>query len=233
MDNHDILFVIFDILAEREDAQALINCSSVNKLMNRVFNAYKGNKYARLPSVQICKLANSPMAAFKTQLLSILLVDTQINSMIGDTWSLVKYLRLDNPSVTMGTCLDRLIPDNTPSGNDMDYKPGVILSDLIVTFSYWLNTLPVAKTDFCFGEDMLDEDAVDVPVDTWYALELALDEFYRLLFKFKSSRMTAIEKNDWGVTYDNYSLYSTQNIANTEKMTLYLNKLKTIYQMSN
>jgi len=44
MDHHDILFVIYEILAENEDAESLINCSCVNKLMNRTFNAYSNIK---------------------------------------------------------------------------------------------------------------------------------------------------------------------------------------------
>jgi len=213
MDHHDILFVIYEILAENEDAESLINCSCVNKLMNRTFNAY--SKYKGLPSVRIFKLANSNMVRFKTELLSLLLVETQISPMIGETWSLVKYLRRTDNNVTMGTCLDRLIPDNTPSGNDMNYKPGVLEDDLILLFVEWL--------EFYFGKVGYE----------WLDMESSLDEFYRLLFKFKSSRMTVQQKNDWIVTYDNYSLYSAQNIANPHKMTLYLNKLKTIYQMSN
>jgi len=155
------------------------------------------------------------MVRFKNELLSLLLVETQISPMIGETWSLVKYLRRTDNNVTMGTCLDRLIPDNTPSGNDMNYKPGVLEDDLILLFVEWL--------EFYFGKVGYE----------WLDMESSLDEFYRLLFKFKSSRMTVQQKNDWIVTYDNYSLYSAQNIANPHKMTLYLNKLKTIYQMSN
>jgi len=229
MDHHDILFVIYDILSDREDAESLLNCSLVNKLMNRTFNEY--DKYRRLPSVKICKLSNSPMGPFKDELLSLLLVDTKISPMIGETWSMVKYLRTADNTITMGSCLDRLIPDNTPSGNDMDYKPGELLQELIIRIIAWL--CKWSKFDLNQKTLVPDENAVEASVETWYELESALDEFYRLLFKYVSSRMTVREKNDWEVTYDNYSLYSTQNIANTKKTTLYLNKLKTIYQMSN
>jgi len=219
MDHHDILFVIYDILAENEDAESLINCSSVNKLMNRTFNSY--SKYKRLSSVKIFKLVSSDMVKFKTDLLTLLLVETQISPMIGETLSLVKYLRRTDNDITMGTCLDRLIPDNTPSGNDMNYKPGVLEDDLILLFVEWLELYSVFDTEV-FKEKF-----------NWLDMESSLDEFYRFLFKFKSSRMTVQQKNDWIVTYDNYSLYSAQNIDNPHKMTLYLNKLKTIYQMSN
>lgn len=227
MDIADILYLIFDAIASGEDAKSLLNLASVNKLSWKVFTTYP-NKYLRLPSLRVYKLSisNDGLASLKKDLLDLILVKTQITPMIGDIWSLVRFLRITDPSINMGNALDRLVPDNTLTrGNEMSYKPGqllpCIMSAIVIWLSRWfgfLNTL-----------DSFDN-ITEVSINIWKQLEYALDKFYRTLLRYWLESHD-VSRNDWEVDYDNYALFSKQNNENPEKMTLYLNKLKTVYQL--
>lgn len=232
MDNHDILFVIFDILAADEDAQSLVNCSNVNKLMYRTYRSY--SKYTKLPCVRIYKIVVSPsIDRFKRELLELILVKTQISPMISDIYNLVRFLRMTDHNVNMNGCLDRLIPDNLEgTGNDMDYKPGALLPSLIASFVEWLNRW--SCNNVIIRVSVPDDVGLpDIPEEAWRMLEEPLDEFYRLAFMAKAPMLTDDEKNDKHVAFRSYDLYSRSNSENNEKMTLYLNKLKTVYQLIN
>jgi hypothetical protein len=225
MDCHDILFIVFDILADSEDVKSLVNCSNVNKLMNRTYKAY--GKYEKLKSIKIYKLIISThgLDIFKRELLELILVKTQISPMLSDIFSLVRFMRMTDKNVNLNDCLDRLIPNNLIDGNDMSYKPGELMPYLLSEFVSWLDKWAHPNKKIDIDLENLDE--------VWRILEEPLDDLYRLMFKFKCEDMTIDKQNDWYVVYDNFSLYSSQNIENEEKMTLYLNKLKVIYQLVN
>jgi len=222
----DILYLIFDTIASQEDAKSLLNLASVDKLSRRIFLAYP-NKYLPLPSLRVYKLSTNleGLSILKKDLLDLILVKTRISPMIGDIWSLVKFLRITDPNMNMGNALDRLVPDNTLTrGNDMSFKPGqllpCIMSTIVMLLRKWAN---FSKT-YTFGN-------TEVLIDIWKELETSLDAFYYMLLRYWLEVHPNISKNDWEVDYDNYSLYSKRNLNNPEKITLYLNKLKTIYQL--
>lgn len=224
----DILYILYDILAADEDAQSMINLSYVNKLSNRVFRLYP-NKYLNLQSVQICKLAQSQMGLdiLKKEMLDLLLVDTNISPMISEIQCLVRFMRMTNPTVNMSNALDRLIPDNTKTGNDMTYDPGNQLILILLAFSAFLSKWTYQPIEFKVPLDHI------MTINEWTLLETYLDNFWRLLFIYTANHHNFDSETveDWYVTYDHYSLYSIPNENNSEKMTLYLNKLKVICQL--
>lgn len=224
----DILYVLYDILANDEDAQSMINLSHVNKLFNRVFRLYP-TKYLKLQSIQICKLSQSQagLDLLKKELLYLILVDTQISPMITEIQSLVRFMSMTNPTINMGNALDRLIPDNTKTGNDMTYSPGNDLVLILIAIAAFLSKWTYQPINFVVPLDHI------MTSKEWTLLETYLDKFWQLLFIYICRNFDSETLEDWYVTYDHYSLYSKPNMINNEKMTLYLNKLKVIYQLIN
>jgi len=226
----DILYLLYDILATEEDAQSMINLSYVNKLSNRVFRLYP-NKYLKLQPIQICKLARSQLGLdiLKKELLNFILVDTHISPMITEIQCLVRFMRMTNPAIDMANALDRLIPDNTKTGNDMTYDPGNELILILLAIAAFLSKWTYQPINFQLPLDHI------MTINEWTLLETYLDTFWRLLFLYIANHRNFDTETveDWYVTYDHYSLYSKSNVINNEKMTLYLNKLKVIYQLIN
>jgi len=226
----DILYILYNILATEEDAQSMLNLSYVNKLSNRVFRLYP-NKYLCLQSIQICKLAQSQsgLDILKKELLDLILVSTNISPMVTEIQCLIRFMHMTNPNINMSNALDRLIPDNTKTGNDMTYDPGNELILVLLAFSTFLSKWTYQPINFQIPLDHF------MTTNEWTLLETYLDKFWQLLFVYISNHRNFDSETfeDWYVTYDHYSLYSIPNENNSEKITLYLNKLKVIYQLIN
>jgi hypothetical protein len=234
MDSSDILSVIMDFLVEDEDADSLHSCRLVCRKFKNVIDKYP-SKYANMPFMKIAKLINSDIGitTFRKSLLDLLLVQTAISPIIGDTWGLIRFLQISDRHVNMENALDRLVPDSTKLGNDHSYEPTQeLFIHVLISYMAWLNhwylwnsanNLPLTTLNDMFANLNTK--------DYWLILEEKLDELFRLLAKYKFQGDSS--KLDWEIDYDYYSLYSTCNETYPNKIELLLNKLKIIYQMTN
>lgn len=227
MDSADVLSVIFGFLVEDEDADSLRACRLVSKKMCNVIDKYP-NKYNK-PFMKIAKLVDNAQAMhqFRESLLNLLLVETEISPIIGDTWKLIRFMSISDKHVNMENVLDRLVPDSTKLGNDQSYEPSPELAVKVLSaFMVW-----ITKWYFWDPQSYLHIEVLKaMSQENWLVLEAKLNELFRLLLKYKLQGNSS--QIDWEVDYDNYSLYATRNTIYANKMELLLNKLKVVYQMT-
>lgn len=235
MDSADVLSVIMGFLVEDEDADSLRACRLVCKKIQGVIDKYP-NKY-NTSFMKIAKLVDSDhgMQRFRESLLNLLLVQTKISPIIGDTWSLIRFMRITDKRVDMENVLDRLVPDSTKLGNEQSYEPTPeLFVQVLLSYMAWLTMWYSWDPATHLSVDNLKEMATlsaEKARDYWLILEEKLNELFRLLAKYKFPGDS--DRVDWEIDYDNYSLYAARNDMYPNKMELLLNKLKVIYQMTH
>jgi len=212
MDYTDVICTVLDIFAKDQDAPTIVNCSAINAHWNNVVNYYP-SKYLNnqwMWAYQLTRNRDS-LKNFQTSILDLLLKDTQISPMIEDTWALIRFLQKTGEPVTMGLCLDRSIPNNSKTGNGLIYETDDprIMEHVKHAILQWLWHWGYAKD--------LREESFD-----WELVEDETDKLYMYLNRH-------VEHD---IDYHNFDLFSDENFANESKITLYLNKLKILYQIS-
>jgi hypothetical protein len=206
----DIIFLVIEKINETQDAKTIVACAGVNRQWNRVVKRhFLDNQW-----MWVYQLTKNPatLKNFQTSILDLLLRETQISPIVEDTWRLIRFLKRVGDPVTMGKCLDRSIPNNSKTGNGLTYAPdnARLVPHVQQCIRRWL-------WQWAYGEEMQAFD--------WSEIEDETDKFFNCLNKY-------FENQNWGEQYHNFDLYSPENDANGSKITLYLNKLKIIYQMT-
>ena len=160
---------------------------------------------------------SSLLQNFQTSILDLLLRDTQISPMIEDTWKLIRFLKRIGEPVTMGNCLDRSIPDNSKTGNGLTYDPDdkQMIDHVQQCIVNWL-------WKWCYSEDLRDN------IFEWNEIEDETNKFFKELSKYTLNEKTS----ELSERYYSFDLFNKDNNANGSKITLYLNKLKIIYQLT-
>ena len=205
----DIIFLVIEKINEIQDAKTIVACAGVNRQWNRVVKRhFLDNQW-----MWVYQLTKNPatLKNFQTGILNLLLRETQISPMVEDTWRLIRFLKRVGDPVTMGKCLDRSIPNNSKTGNGLTYDPddARLVPHVQQCIQQWL-------WRWAYGEEL--------PAFDWSEIEEETDKFFTCL--------NAYFEDSWEEQYHNFDLYSPENNANGSKITLYLNKLKIIYQMT-
>jgi hypothetical protein len=135
--------------------------------------------------------------------------------MVEDTWKLIRFLKRVGEPVTMGLCLDRSIPNNSKTGNGLTYDPDDrrIVNHVQQCVQNWLYR-------WAYGEDLRNTSF------EWTEVETTTNTFFNQLVQYTE------DTEKWKADYHNFDLFSEENNANGSKITLYLNKLKIIYQLT-
>lgn len=208
----DIIFLVIEKINETQDAKTIVACAGVNRQWNRVVKLYR-KKFLDNQWMWVYQLTQNPstLKNFQTGILDLLLRETQISPMVEDTWRLIRFLKRVGDPVTMGKCLDRSIPNNSKTGNGLTYDPddARLVPHVQRQIQRWL-------WKWTYG--------IEQPVFDWGEIEDETDKFFDCL--------NAYFEDSWEERYHNFDLFSPENNANGSKITLYLNKLKIIYQMT-
>jgi hypothetical protein len=209
----DIIFSIIEKISEDQDAKTIISCAGVNRQWNNVVNKYH-RKFFDNQWMWVYQLTKNPrtMQNFQTSILNLLLRETQISPIVEDTWKLIRFLKRVGEPVTMGLCLDRSIPNNSKTGNGFTYDPDDtrLLTHVQQCIVNWL-----WQSGYC--EDLRDRSF------EWSEVETETDKLFDLMSAHFPSHQDL---------YHNFDLFSDENNENGSKISLYLNKLKIIYQIT-
>ncbi len=205
----DIIFLVIEKINETQDAQTIVACAGVNRQWNRVVKRhFLDNQW-----MWVYQLTRNPttLKNFQNSILDLLLRETQISPIVEDTWRLIRFLKRIGDPVTMGKCLDRSIPNNSKTGNGLTYAPddAQLIPHVQRRIQRWL---------------WRDAYSNNLPSFDWGEIEEETDMFFNCLNKYS--------KESWEEKYHNFDLFSLENNPNDSKITLYLNKLKIIYQMT-
>lgn len=208
----DIIFLVIEKINETQDAKTIVACAGVNRRWNRVVKQYR-KKFLDNQWMWVYQLTQNPstLKNFQTSILDLLLRETQISPIVEDTWRLIRFLKRVGDPVTMGKCLDRSIPNNSKTGNGLTYAPddARLIPHVQRQIQRWL-------WRNAYSEDLHTFD--------WSEIEEETDKFFNCLNQYSNG--------NWEEQYHNFDLFSPENDANGSKITLYLNKLKIIYQLT-
>lgn len=212
----DIIFSVIKVVSQNQDAKSLIACSQVNKHWNRVIKKHRKRFFGHqwMWAYQLNK-NSSLLKNFQTSILDLLLRETQISPMIEDTWKLIRFLKRVGEPVTMGLCLDRSIPNNSKTGNGLTYDP-----DDKQLIEYVQQCIVNWLWKWCYTKDLR------MDLFEWDEVEEETDKFFEYF-----SRHSGDKTAEFSEQYHSFDLFNEDNKANGSKITLYLNKLKIIYQL--
>ena len=222
MDNDLIISTILNILADDGDAGSIQNCALINRQWceNVYFSYPRFYKTGWMWTYNLLKPSSSTLQKeFLSSLLSLLLKDSTVapGIIVDDAWRMMRFVNRKGNSLTMSIWLDRIIPDNTDEGNDMTLElTEEKLKPVLHAINQWLYK-------FAYGEKPSDE------TPDLFDMECHTDTFYEDLLEFCD--MPEDKKDEWYNAYTYYDSDNEENEDNESKITLYLNKLKTIYAL--
>ena len=216
MNVSDIIYSVVSKLSEVQDADSIVACAQVNRQWHRVVNSYP-YKFFNYQWMWVYQLTKNPASLqnFQTSILDLLLRETEISPMVEDTWKLIRFLKRVGEPVTMGLCLDRSIPNNSKTGNGLTYDPNDqrIVGHVHQCIQNWLYK-------WAYGNDLRQT------TFEWTEVEEETNKIFDMILSYVD------DEERWKEDYHNFDLFSEENNANNSKITLYLNKLKIIYQLT-